>query len=55
MRLDNCFSEHELSIISEFESKKSILNSMDESELYHNTKSKMCKIGEEYFPFYDTW
>lgn len=53
--LERSFTQLEMAILTECATKKNFLRTMDEIDIYSNTKSKMYKIGEDNFPFYFAW
>lgn len=53
-RLDRSYTELEISIISEIQSKKSYLSMLDEIDTYSNTKSDIDRTDQEII-IYNEW
>jgi hypothetical protein len=54
IRLDRSYTELEISIISEIQSKKSYLSMLDEIDTYSNTKSDIDRSDQEII-IYNEW
>lgn len=55
MKLGKSFTQLELGLLAEIQTKKTHLRIMDDIDIYSNTKSELDEIEEKEFPFINDW